>query len=473
MNQDLTERLRTLTAPRRNNYFYGKRLDVPQFRMEQEYGKDKQWLINRLTLGKGVLCGLAVTNQQNTLSVAPGVAIDALGREIIVNVQSAIDPWAPPAACCGDAPGATTAARGPSGIVTLWLCYRECLTDQMPVLVSDCEVREECAPGTIVETFSLKITDGAAPVLGDPAWCALMLPQASPTPTPAPTPTPTPFPTPTPTPAPAALGGSGSEREILCDLFDGDCALPEGDPCVPIAVAQLQDGNIVAIEACAYRPRVYSNATLLDMIICLALRVEECCSPAPTPTPTPAPTPTPTPEPPPTPTPTPAPTPAPTFRVKAVAILDDKGQVLETLSEPAKGLNVVTSAFASVLRVTFTGNVDIKTVTAGDTRQPGVSPAAFSFLVKGGDYVQNVPPGSIALADADTVTFTLLVNPQRGFLPGRYEVTLFGEADVAARRPAIASLELSALDGEPTQLPSGDGTPGGDFRFLLNVTNPA
>jgi hypothetical protein len=465
MNSDLTDRLRMLTAPRRNNYFYGKRLDVPQFRMEQDYGKHKQWLINRLTLGKGVLCGLAVTNQHNTLSVAPGVAIDGLGREIIVNVQSAIDPWAPPQPCCGETPGGAT-TRGPSGIVTLWLCYRECLTDHMPTLVSDCAVREECAPGTIVETFSLKITDGAAPVLGDPAWCALMLPQAGPSPTPTPTPTPTPFPTPTPTPAPTALGGSGSERELLCELFDGDCSVPEGDPCVPIAVAQLQDGNIVAIEACAYRPRVYSNATLLDMIICLALRVEECCSPKPTPTPTP--TPAPTPEP----TPTPTPPPPATFRVKAVEVLDEKGTVLESLSAPAAGLSIVSSALACALRVTFSDNVDIKTVTAGDTRVPGVSPAAFSFLVKGGDYAQGVPPGSIALTSSNAVTFTLLQEPQRGFFPGRYEVTLFGEADVATKRPAIASLKLSALDGEPTQLPSGDGTPGGDFQFLLTVTNP-
>ena len=180
MSLDMSDRLRMLTAPRRNNYFYGKRLDVPQFCMEQEYGRDKQWLLNRLTLGKGVLCGLTVTTQQNTICVSPGVAIDGLGREIVVNLQSCIDPWAPPPPCCGETEAGTTVNRAPTGTVTLWLCYRECLTDQMPTLVSDCEVRQECMPGTIVETFALKLTDGAAPVLGDPPWCAKMLPQPTP-----------------------------------------------------------------------------------------------------------------------------------------------------------------------------------------------------------------------------------------------------------------------------------------------------
>src|SRR6516225_464625 len=97
---ELLEHLRSLTAPRRNNYFYGKRLDVPQFRMEQDYGKLKHWLLNRLSLGKGVLCGLDVTANNGKLCVAPGVAIDGLGREIIVPLSSCIDPWAPPPPCC-------------------------------------------------------------------------------------------------------------------------------------------------------------------------------------------------------------------------------------------------------------------------------------------------------------------------------------------------------------------------------------
>lgn len=93
--------LRVLTAPRRNRYFYGKRLDVQHFRMEQDYGKLKQWLLNRLTLGKGVLCGLRVTVEGERICVDPGVAIDGLGHEIVVPVRSCIDPLAPDEGCCG------------------------------------------------------------------------------------------------------------------------------------------------------------------------------------------------------------------------------------------------------------------------------------------------------------------------------------------------------------------------------------
>lgn len=78
--------LRELAPPRRNQFFYGKRMDVQHFRMEQDYGRLKQTLLNRLTLGKGVVCGLRVAMDGQRLTVDPGVAIDGLGREIVVPV---------------------------------------------------------------------------------------------------------------------------------------------------------------------------------------------------------------------------------------------------------------------------------------------------------------------------------------------------------------------------------------------------
>jgi len=93
--------LRMLAAPRRNHFFYGKRMDVQHFEMEQAYGKLKGWLRNRLALGKGVLCGLGVSIDGDRVCVDPGVAIDGLGREIIVPVRACIDPLAPDDGCCG------------------------------------------------------------------------------------------------------------------------------------------------------------------------------------------------------------------------------------------------------------------------------------------------------------------------------------------------------------------------------------
>src|SRR3954452_24240418 len=96
--------LRVLSAPRRNHFFYGKRMDVQHFVMEQNYGKLKQWLLNRLTLGKGVICGLTVSVDGRRVCVDPGVAIDGLGREIIVPVRYCLDPVVVDDGCCGAHP---------------------------------------------------------------------------------------------------------------------------------------------------------------------------------------------------------------------------------------------------------------------------------------------------------------------------------------------------------------------------------
>src|SRR5262245_17127605 len=63
--------LRTLTAPRRNFYYYGKLLDVPHFQMEQGYENLKRWRLNHLSLGEGVLCGLGITEVDGQVCVDP------------------------------------------------------------------------------------------------------------------------------------------------------------------------------------------------------------------------------------------------------------------------------------------------------------------------------------------------------------------------------------------------------------------
>jgi hypothetical protein len=486
----MIEHLRALAAPRRNNYFYGKRLDVPHFRMEQDYGKEKQWLLNRLSLGKGVLCGLDVTAKYGEVCVAPGVAIDGLGREIIVPLQTCIDPWAAPPLCCGEDPQPPPIDRNATRVVTLWLCYRECLADMMPVLVAECDIRQECAPGTIVETFALKVTDGLPPELGDPTWCNALhpMPTPSPTPTPSPSPTPNPTPWPRPTgwppptrwPGPTAWpsGHQMSEREVLCSLLESDCCPPAGDPCVPIAALLLQGGQIAQIETCRYRPRIYSNAVLLDLILCLILRIEECCgqpaptpspSPTPRPTPTATPTPRPTPTPPPTPRPTPTPTPTPgnTLRVRSVSLMNATGNTLQSLTEPGGAMQLSRQQAAALIRVTFVGTLDPRTVTAGVPAR-GDDPNKFTFLVetKGGPYPQNVVPGRISGATSAEALFQFIDGP---FPPGEYFVTLAGTPDPTIGRPTILAMDHSALDGEPIQLPSGNGAPGGNFGFSFII----
>ena len=69
----------------RNRYFYGKLLTVRDFEIEQRYFNDKRRMLNRLLVGPGLLAGLNVLSvDDKTILVEPGVALDYLGREIVV-----------------------------------------------------------------------------------------------------------------------------------------------------------------------------------------------------------------------------------------------------------------------------------------------------------------------------------------------------------------------------------------------------
>src|SRR5437879_10200568 len=81
-----------LATLERNLFYYGKLMDVVHFSKEQDYFNRKRWLLNRLVVGSGVVAGLAITaDQQGILTVQPGVAIDGLGREIIVPASVTLD----------------------------------------------------------------------------------------------------------------------------------------------------------------------------------------------------------------------------------------------------------------------------------------------------------------------------------------------------------------------------------------------
>src|SRR5436309_13706805 len=88
-----TSDIRGLHPPTRNNYFYGKLLDVQHFTLERRYGNNRRWLLNRLGFGSGVMCGLRLEVIDGQLILQPGVAIDAFGREIIVPAAVVIDPF--------------------------------------------------------------------------------------------------------------------------------------------------------------------------------------------------------------------------------------------------------------------------------------------------------------------------------------------------------------------------------------------
>src|SRR5688572_9114922 len=88
--------LHGLPAPVKNRFFYGMLLTDAVFRTEQRYGDGKRWLLNRLSLGQGVLTGLGFSvsldkpeeckadSSRWRVHLDPGVAVDGYGREIVV-----------------------------------------------------------------------------------------------------------------------------------------------------------------------------------------------------------------------------------------------------------------------------------------------------------------------------------------------------------------------------------------------------
>jgi hypothetical protein len=456
--------LRVLAAPRRNQYFYGKRMDVEHFRMEQDYGRLKQALLNRLTLGTGVLCGLGVGIDEGRLCVDPGVAIDGLGREIVVPVRSCVDPAASGTVCCGGSVAAAPEAFDGSGFFTLWACYRECSADYQPVFASDCDARADCAAGTTVETFCFKLTPGLAQLQGDPHWC-LAQPDA-PQPTDAEPGMPSTGELPAGFPGPTAdarapsrqdlLDALRSRRHLLCETVGRGCEA-EGDSCVPLAAVVMSDGVARAVESCLVRPRIYSNAVLLDLILCLAQRVDECCNEAST----------------------------DLMHVAAIDFLNRGspagevavGAVVSPLSETRLPLDGRTNA----IRIRFS-----KPFAQGPQRPTtaGAGEADFerhNVLVLPRRSVQNqrYVAGTLTLESPQVVRFDLddgsvySRGPQLGWQKGQYRILLAGRDDAAKGRRALTDLAGAPLDGEPASpasgVISGDGTAGGDFEAAFVV----
>jgi len=560
--------LRVLAAPRRNQYFYGKRMDVQHFRMEQDYGKLKQWMLNRLSLGKGVMCGLKVSVDGERICVDPGVAIDGLGREIVVPVRACIDPLATGDGCCGQAaaspaptppngppaptpsgtvtpagvpdgavvgaagtpnsnpsnptlyqpppptsvyePGrGTVNPRAPAGLFTLWLCYRECAADYQPTLVSDCDSRDHCAAGTTVETFCLKVTPGLPALQGDPDWCANLWPAHPDKPTPAQPNASDSFTAAsssnsnlhlhavdspyaagavtglslTEEERKAVLAARQSRRHLLCELFDDTCDAAETDPCVPLAIVMVRDGQI-KVESCLVRPRIYSNTMLLDMILCLADKIDACCDghpPAPQP---PAPQP-PAPEPP---APQP-PTPVGLLRVLGIEFIrrnpNAQEELIATVTSPQDRTDVKINGRTNAIRIRFNRPVEQRATHLHRATTPALGDNNFrrhNVLVlpeRPGGALPFVP-GTLFWENTQTLRFDLALESlysrgADGWQKGNYVIDLCGTDSTAETRFALLDANTaSALDGDAiTPTPggplSGDGVAGGDFKTRFTV----
>lgn len=146
-------------TPLRNNYFFGKLMDVPDFDVEQLYLVDKFRRHHSRLHGVGVICGLEVQRHPTPscrtryATVAPGSALDCCGNEILVVNTETVD-------LLGFKSMQTLLQNPDDRDHVLQLCvrYRECPTEEVPVLYDDCGCEDNrCAPNRILETYAFDV----------------------------------------------------------------------------------------------------------------------------------------------------------------------------------------------------------------------------------------------------------------------------------------------------------------------------
>jgi len=232
-----------LVTPKRNHYFYGKLMDVAQFNKEQFYLNQKRWLLNRLMFGGGIVCGLDLVTDpkdKNMLRLAPGVALDALGHEIVVPEHVHFNPRQ-----LTDEKGRPAGKPLDDGEVEICLAYAEKPTDLVPVLVADCDAPGHCAASTVREGFHVLVRKSP---LGPPKSHGCELDEF-------------------PLPADDAL------HALLCKRINAECAPPPTDACVVLARAGVPLGAPPFVTPFIARQLVYNNPLLQQLIVCLAERV--------------------------------------------------------------------------------------------------------------------------------------------------------------------------------------------------------
>lgn len=257
-----------LEAPERNRYFHGQMLYDRNFRLETDYHNHKRWLINRLVIGWGVVCGLGVKpgeGDEPAIVIEPGFAIDRCGREIVVDTE--VGPLAVPRRLLrppegeGETEGEPQESEGKGRLykddsytgegrrrhgreieLHVVLCYHECTAEPTPVLAGDCRDEQPCQPGLIRERYAFEIRPGCLP----PRQLRLRIPDV--------------------------IASDGSvDYEELVKAVSQPCPCPE-DPCIPLANLHLDlehdSGRCHHRKIdLSVRPIVYTNHLLAQLIL--------------------------------------------------------------------------------------------------------------------------------------------------------------------------------------------------------------
>jgi hypothetical protein len=76
--------------PKRPRYFTGQMLSAEELQLEQQYFIEQHKLHNRALHGFGIVSGLKVTVSAGQIIVAPGMAIDCEGNELVVDSEEKV-----------------------------------------------------------------------------------------------------------------------------------------------------------------------------------------------------------------------------------------------------------------------------------------------------------------------------------------------------------------------------------------------
>lgn len=281
-----TEPRRRGSAPRpleRNAFYPRKLMEVRHWQAEQDYHRRSRQRLTRLATGTGILCGLDVRlTEEGTLVIEEGVAVDGRGRQIIVPYDVEIDPAQPTDAC-----GKPKGERLTEGSATIALCYRECGTDVVALPSESCEGDTRCTPSMIREAFAVTVRPGAWRRDHDRLCAALRGRReqessiaeddsaAAPRPSESDGASEADDFVATPGRGERARpGGIDARRQRLDRLAPKDCGCAQR--CVPLATVVFDREKGARIDRSG-RTVIRSNTELLELILCLAEQLEDCC----------------------------------------------------------------------------------------------------------------------------------------------------------------------------------------------------
>lgn len=143
----------------RNNYFTGKLLVERDFTDETQFHIEKMRHHEQQLHGWGVVCGLKVKPHPNEacrdrfVCVERGYAVDCCGHDIIVREDECVDLFALP-----EIQALKAAADEQPHKLQVCVRFRECPTEEIPVLYDDCGCDDtKCAPNRILESWEFGV----------------------------------------------------------------------------------------------------------------------------------------------------------------------------------------------------------------------------------------------------------------------------------------------------------------------------